>query len=214
MAHAWESWSDARAYDGTATILQPQALPLYDGIDVHTMVALFTEPAPPAAQDMVQSTWKSRMNGDFAQAWHDALANGLVPNTASPKANVSLRADAGSQKLPAPPDHPLTILFRPDPSLWDGRYANNAWLQELPRPLTKLTWDNPLLVAPAKARQLKLRNGDKVRLSVGQGGHDRADLDRAGSGSGLRRCAAGIWPAARGQSRRQRGIRFLSAHRP
>jgi molybdopterin-containing oxidoreductase family iron-sulfur binding subunit len=79
-----------------------------------------------------------------------------------------LRADAGSQKPPAPPDHSLTILFRPDPSLWDGRYANNAWLQELPRPLTKLTWDNPLLVAPAKARQLKLRNGDTVRLSVGQ----------------------------------------------
>jgi molybdopterin-containing oxidoreductase family iron-sulfur binding subunit len=168
MAHAWESWSDARAYDGTATILQPQALPLYDGIDVHTMVALFTEPAPPAARDLVQSTCKGRTNGDFAQAWHDALANGLVPNTASPKANVSLRADAGGQKPLAPPDQPLTILFRPDPSLWDGRHANNAWLQELPRPLTKLTWDNPLLVAPAKARQLKLRNGDMVRLSVGQ----------------------------------------------
>ena len=183
MAHAWESWSDARAYDGTATILQPQALPLYDGIDVHTMVASFTEPASPTAQDAVQSTWKNKMNGDFAQTWHDALANGLVSNTASPKANVSLRADAGSQKPPAPADHPLTILFRPDPSLWDGRYANNAWLQELPRPLTKLTWDNPLLVAPAKARELKLRNGDNVRLSVGQGGHDRADLDRAGSGS-------------------------------
>jgi molybdopterin-containing oxidoreductase family iron-sulfur binding subunit len=117
---------------------------------------------------MVQSTWKSRMNGDFAQAWHDALANGVVSNTASPKANVSLRADVGSRKLPAPADQPLTILFRPDPSLWDGRYANNAWLQELPRPLTKLTWDNPLLIAPAKARQLKLRNGDTVRLSVGK----------------------------------------------
>ena len=63
---------------------------------------------------------------------------------------------------------PADDSFRPDPSLWDGRYANNAWLQELPRPLTKLTWDNPLLVAPAKARQLKLRNGDTVRLSVGQ----------------------------------------------
>ena len=167
MAHAWESWSDARAYDGTASILQPQALPLYDGVDVHTMVALFTEPAPPAPQDMVQLTWKGRMNGDFSQAWHDALANGLVPNTASPKANVSLRANAAEQQVPAPPDHPLTILFRPDPSLWDGRHANNAWLQELPRPLTKLTWDNPLLIAPAQARNLKLRNGDNVRLSVG-----------------------------------------------
>ncbi len=59
----------------------------------------------------------------------------------------------------------MTILFRPDPHLWDGRYANNAWLQELPRPLTKLTWDNPLLISPEQARKLSLRNGDKVRLS-------------------------------------------------
>ncbi|PZR83460.1 MAG: 4Fe-4S ferredoxin, partial [Hyphomicrobiales bacterium] len=64
-------------------------------------------------------------------------------------------------------NHPLAILFRPDPHLWDGRYANNAWLQELPRPLTKLTWDNPLLISPEQARQLKLRNGDMVRLSIG-----------------------------------------------
>ena len=168
MAHAWESWSDARAFDGTASILQPQALPLYDGIDVHSAVALFMEAEPADALDIVQSTWKGRMKGDFAQAWHDALANGLVPNSASSKANVSLLADAAGQQPPTPPDHPLTILFRPDPALWDGRYANNAWLQELPRPLTKLTWDNPLLIAPAKARQLKLRNGDAVRLSVGR----------------------------------------------
>jgi len=59
------------------------------------------------------------------------------------------------------------VLFRPDPYLWDGRYANNAWLQELPRPLTKLTWDNPLLLSPKLARSLELNNGDKARLSIG-----------------------------------------------
>ncbi len=165
MAHAWETWSDALAYDGTATILQPQALPLYRGISAHRMLALFTDAAPASTLDIVQATWKSRMGADFAQAWHDALANGVVPNTASPKANVSLRPTAGS-RIPPAPDHPLTVLFRPDPHLWDGRFAKNAWLQELPRPLTKLTWDNPLLVAPAQARKLNLRNGDRVRLSV------------------------------------------------
>jgi len=166
MAHAWESWSDARAYDGTATILQPQALPLYQGTSMHRMLALFTDPAPPPTLDIVQATWKSRMGADFAQAWHDALADGVIPASASPKANVSLRSDAGRQTPPAPPEHPLTILFRPDPHLWDGRYANNAWLQELPRPLTKLTWDNPLLISQEQARKLNLRNGDKVRLSI------------------------------------------------
>jgi Fe-S-cluster-containing dehydrogenase component len=96
-----------------------------------------------------------------------ALASGVVPGTASPKADVTLRPDAGRQTPPKPANHPLTILFRPDPHLWDGRYANNAWLQELPRPLTKLTWDNPLLIAPERARRLTLRNGDMIRLSLG-----------------------------------------------
>ncbi len=166
MAHPWETWSDARAFDGTATILQPQALPLYNSLGMHTMLALFTDPAPSATLEMVQASWKTRMGGDFAQGWRDALASGVVPGSASTKADVTLHADA-VRPPPEPPQQPLTILFRPDPNLWDGRYANNPWLQELPRPLTKLTWDNPLLIAPQRARQLKLRNGDMVRLSVG-----------------------------------------------
>ncbi|MGH7000236.1 MAG: TAT-variant-translocated molybdopterin oxidoreductase, partial [Stellaceae bacterium] len=167
MVHSWETWSDARAYDGTATILQPQALPLYDGISMHEMLALLAEPVPPAALEVVQATWKLRMGQDFAQAWHDALASGVVPGTACPIADVSLRSDAGRRRPPEPPDRPLTILFRPDPHQWDGRYANNAWLQELPRPLTKLTWDNPLLISPEQARELKVDNGDMVRVSMG-----------------------------------------------
>ena len=133
MTHPWETWSDARAYDGTATILQPQALPLYDGISAPGMLELFGGSAPRAPLEIVQATWKSRMGADFAQIWHDALANGVVADTAGSKSDVSLRPDAARQTPPIPPDHPLTILFRPDPHLWDGRYANNAWLQELPR---------------------------------------------------------------------------------
>lgn len=167
LAHPWESWSDARAYDGTATILQPQSLPLYQGTGIHGMLALFSDAAPTTSLSIVQDTWKDRMGADFATGWHDALADGVVPNTASPKADVALRPDAGHQTPPAPPDNPLTVLFRPDPHLWDGRYANNAWLQELPRPLTKLTWDNPLLISPEQARKLNVRNGEMVRLSIG-----------------------------------------------
>ena len=69
-------------------------------------------------------------------------------------------------RLPQPTKATLTVLFRPDPSLWDGRFANNPWLQELPRPLTKLVWDNPLLIAPSLANRMQLENGDKVRLSI------------------------------------------------
>jgi MoCo/4Fe-4S cofactor protein with predicted Tat translocation signal len=169
MAHPWESWSDARAYDGTATILQPQSLPLYQGMSIHRLVGLLTDPAPLSALDIVQSTWKNHMGTDFAAAWQAALADGVISNTASASAHVSLRPEAGRQMPPAPPEHSLTVLFRPDPHLWDGRYADNAWLQELPRPLTKLTWDNPLLIAPEEARRLNVRNGDEVRLSISDG---------------------------------------------
>ena len=167
MAHAWESWSDARAYDGVATILQPQALPLYDGIDIHTMLALFAGSTPASPLEIVQTTWKPRMAKDFAGTWREALANGVISNTASPKVNARLRGDAARLTPPEPPNHPLTILFRPDPYIWDGRYADNPWLQELPRPLTKLTWDNPLLISPSLAKQSKLQNMDIVRVSSG-----------------------------------------------
>jgi molybdopterin-containing oxidoreductase family iron-sulfur binding subunit len=99
--------------------------------------------------------------------WSDALANGVVLSTASAKSDVRLRAEASQIVPPATAGGAaLSILFRPDPSLWDGRFANNPWLQELPRPLTKLVWDNPLLIAPALAEPMQLKNGDCVRLSI------------------------------------------------
>ncbi len=91
MAHAWESWSDARAYDGVATILQPQALPLYDGIDIHTMLALFAGPIPASPLDIV-TRLQSPMAKDFAGTWREALAHGVISNTASPKVDARLRA--------------------------------------------------------------------------------------------------------------------------
>jgi MoCo/4Fe-4S cofactor protein with predicted Tat translocation signal len=175
MTHAWESWSDARAYDGTASILQPQALPLYDGLSPHQLVALLLDPTtemPGDSLPLVQATWKTRFEGDFVQQWHDSLARGVIPNTAARKADPSLRVGLLREAVYAAPalggdKKALTVLFRPDPHIWDGRYANNPWLQELPRPLTKLTWDNPLLIAPALAHRLGLANGDEVRLNIG-----------------------------------------------
>jgi len=167
LAHSFETWSDARAYDGTATILQPQALPLYGGWSTHRLLGLLLDPSPASALDLVQETWRARFGDAFEQSWHDALAGGVVAGTASARSDVSLRGDVSQLATPAPADRAITVLFRPDPHLWDGRYANNAWLQELPRPLTKLTWDNPLLISPALARKMQLKNGDLAELAVG-----------------------------------------------
>jgi MoCo/4Fe-4S cofactor protein with predicted Tat translocation signal len=167
--HDWESWSDARAYDGTATILQPQALPLYDGTSAHELLALYLDSTPMSSEGVVRATWMARFGGTFGNSWHDALADGVVSGSASAKSDVRLRAVAGEgASATTASDSALSVLFRPDPTLWDGRYANNPWLQELPRPLTQLVWDNPLLIAPALAQQMDLKNGDCVRISVGR----------------------------------------------
>ncbi len=164
MAHPWEAWGDARAHDGTAGILQPQALPLYDGISAQEMLGLYMRPAPASAERMVRDTWQ----GLGADGWAAALAEGVVRGTAAAISDVALQPGAARVAPPAPASRPLTVLFRPDPSLWDGRFANNPWLQELPRPLTKIVWDNPLLIAPALADRLHVQNGDHVRLSLSE----------------------------------------------
>ena len=171
MAHPWETWSDARGHDGTATIMQPMALPLYGGLSATELVGRLLGAEGETPRAMVQATWRDQLGGgggDFDAAWHQALAKGVVPGSASAKATASLRDSAAT--LSPPPSPPgLHILFRPDPRLWDGRFASNPWLQELPDPLTKLTWDNPLLVSPDLAGQMGLRNGDKVNLRTGAG---------------------------------------------
>ena len=167
MRHAWETWGDARGHDGTATIMQPQALPLFGGYEPSEMMALLAGSAP-GGVEAVQESWKPNFDGDFANGWREAIARGVIPNSASPRADTPLRADAVHSIPPEPPKRDLHLLFRPDPSLWDGRHANNPWLQELPRPLTKLTWDNPLHIAPALASRFGLANGDNVQIKSGE----------------------------------------------
>ncbi len=165
QTHPFESWGDARAHDGTATILQPQALPLYGGTDPLALLSLLVGAAPARPLDAVRQTWHDRLAD--ANAWHDALAGGLVPDSASPRFDGALHGDAAKAAPAPPPAQAITVLFRPDPHLWDGRFANNPWLQELPRPFTKTGWDNPLLIPPALAAARGLNNGDRVALTIG-----------------------------------------------
>ncbi|NTU82892.1 MAG: 4Fe-4S dicluster domain-containing protein, partial [Chloroflexales bacterium] len=152
-SHPLESWGDVRAYDGTASIVQPLIQPLYGSRNAHDLLAAMLGQTGQTDYDMVSAYWAGASG--LADAELDgflkgSLNSGIVPNTALPPRAVTLSAGL-SLAAPGAPGEGLELIFRPDPSIYDGRYANNAWLQELPKPVTKLTWDNAALMSPATA---------------------------------------------------------------
>ena len=173
-AHELERWGDARAFDGTVTIQQPQIRPLWGGWSPHELLAVFNGGTRPDGHAILRAAWieQFQSKGNAERLWADALRLGVVADSAAAPASVSLQPDLAAKLPPAParPDgSTLTALFRPDPWLRDGRYANLGWLQELPRPFTTLTWDNALLMAPATAERLGLQNEDVVEVRTAAG---------------------------------------------
>jgi len=165
-AHYLESWGDVRAFDGTASIIQPLIAPLYGGRTPTELLAAFTGESGQSMHDLVHARWEQlRPNGDFEGFWEQVLHDGVVPDTAAPPHTVQLRGawDPGQTAPPIERDG-LEVVFRPDPYVLDGQFTNNGWLLELPRPLTKLTWDNVAQVAPATAERLGVASGDVVEL--------------------------------------------------
>jgi molybdopterin-containing oxidoreductase family iron-sulfur binding subunit len=183
-AHELETWGDARAFDGTLTIQQPLIAPLYGGKSAIELLGLLTGQLGFTSHDVVRATWQQRFGKEqLEDRWSEALRNGVVANTAAsfehvallekPPAPAAARAEqvqpaGGTATAPAgeATEAAIEIVFRPDPFLWDGRYAQVAWLQELPRPLTRLTWDNAAMMGPRLAARLGVQNGDVVELAL------------------------------------------------
>jgi molybdopterin-containing oxidoreductase family iron-sulfur binding subunit len=181
-AHPFEAWSDARGFDGTATILQPLIAPLYGGKSIHEVLAALSEQPERTGHDIVKDFWRKQVAAaDFERFWRRALHDGVVAGTAFEPKTVKVNAGAvGAGLAPArgrpqgpplltaqePSAPSLVALFRPDPTIHDGEQGNNGWLQELPKPLTKLTWDNAALIAASTAERLKLANEDVVTLTL------------------------------------------------
>ncbi|MBB2961092.1 4Fe-4S dicluster domain-containing protein [Methylobacterium sp. R2-1] len=165
LTHELESWSDLRATDGTVSLVQPLLRPLYDGRSLHQILPLFSGRAATAGYALVRETWRERGGGDFEGWWRRCLHDGVIDGTAAPT------LDPGEPRLIALPETRrgagLTVELRPDPCLWDGRFANNAWLQECPKPISKQVWGNALALSRADAGRRGLEAGDVVRASAG-----------------------------------------------
>ncbi len=210
--HFLEGWSDARAYDGTVSIVQPLIAPLYNGKNIHEMVQLFlrenfekrdleivreywqgqniggaaaavpaaAKPGPdvvstpiaangaqPAASPVAVAATPSAAR-NFEDNWRKAVHDGLIANTAVPTRTMAATTGFLTQPVTRPAaSGGLEVAILPDPCVYDGRFANNGWLQELPNPLNKVTWDNVALVSPATAARLGINNGNDAREFAG-----------------------------------------------
>ena len=172
-AHFLESWSDARAYDGTASILQPLIQPLYDAHTPHQIIGLFTGDAGKSDHDLVHDYWQGQRpekGRAFEVFWETSLHDGLIAGTAFPPISVAVRPDWASQgtaeSASGADASAMEIVFRPDPTIGDGEYSNNSWLQELPKPVTRITWDNAAMISPTTAQLTGLVTGDYVKLHL------------------------------------------------
>jgi MoCo/4Fe-4S cofactor protein with predicted Tat translocation signal len=171
-AHYLESWSDARAYDGTVSIVQPLIDPLYGGRSAHDVLQTLLNEPELSAYEAVRETWKPTIGkgtqgGDFETGWRKVLHAGWIEGTALTSSGGGTQSLGGVQ-IPAPAaKDALEIIFRPDPNVYDGRWSNVGWLQELPKPVTNLSWDNAALVSGATLTKLGLEEDNIIELTVG-----------------------------------------------
>ncbi|MGB7256952.1 MAG: TAT-variant-translocated molybdopterin oxidoreductase [Pseudolabrys sp.] len=168
LSHPLETWSDARAVDGSTSIIQPVVRPLYSSRSPHQIADMLLGTVDPAPDAAVRATWRDTFGGGFDDRWARALHDGFVADTAARPISVSARIPAASRPETLLPQGQLDVAFQPDPTIWDGRFANIAWLQELPKPLTKITWDNVIAVSPAIAATQGLSNGDIAEVTIGE----------------------------------------------
>jgi MoCo/4Fe-4S cofactor protein with predicted Tat translocation signal len=163
--HYLESWSDARAYDGTASVIQPMIDPLYGGKSAHDVIQSMLDDPDTSPYEAVRKTWQGNLGvGDKEHAWRKILHDGMVEGTAFQPKTVSAKIGDLPVTMSNDADGTVEIIFRADPNIYDGRYANVAWLQEVPKPVTSISWDNAALMGYRTLAKLGLAESDVIAI--------------------------------------------------
>jgi len=172
MAHPLESWGDLRASDGSVVLQQPLIAPLYEGKTLADILLLLLDRGGREIRDVVKEHWAAALRDtirpeNFEAYWQKSVHDGFLAGVTAGARDVKLRADVAAAAGAGGPGQGTEINIRPCPSVFDGRFANNAWLQELPRPISKVVWDNVVWMSPAMAGRLGVENGSVVELKAG-----------------------------------------------
>ncbi|HEV2274691.1 MAG TPA: TAT-variant-translocated molybdopterin oxidoreductase [Acidobacteriaceae bacterium] len=168
-AHYLEMWSDARAYDGTLSVVQPMIDPLYGGKSAHEVIQSLLPDPDTSAYQAVRNNWSAtqgsaNQGGGQDQAWRKVLHDGFVAGSAFSPKTVSAKVGALPMAAASGVDGTVEVVFRPDPNIYDGRYANVGWLQEIPKPVTNMSWDNAALMSYATLGKYGLAEQDVVTI--------------------------------------------------
>ena len=227
--HFLEAWGDLSAWDGTTAVVQPLIEPLYNGHSMIEVLAVMLGQPERDGYEIVREGWRQAWdNGEvgdgdptFEEFWQRAVHDGFIPGTRKePRAEIALASLALGAAQPAAAGT-IEVVFRPDPAIHDGRFVNNGWLQELPKPLTLLTWDNAALIGPRTAERLGVASEQQVVIELdgrsvtapvwvmpGQPddvvtlhfGYGRTKTGRVGTGTGFNayaiRTSDNMWSAA------------------
>jgi Fe-S-cluster-containing dehydrogenase component len=172
LSHPLERWGDVRAFDGTVSLMQPLVEPLYDSRSPEEILSLMADARPRTGLALLRGYWKGNWPatntaaGGFNANWRQALLDGYIADSALPAetATVAPAAPPAAARPKPKPGPGLDLLIRPDPSIRDGRFATISWLQELPKPVTKIVWDNFIAISAELAKREQLKNGDIIRL--------------------------------------------------
>lgn len=163
-SHFLEAWGDGFSFGGARSVIQPQILPLHDSLSEIEFLNVIAYGEKVNGYELVQNTFKGYYGGNFENRWKDVLHDGVDIldgyRTASVRLSSSLRPSSISSV------EGIEVVIRPDASLYDGRFANLGWLQELPDPMTKITWDNVALMSPHTAEELGVESEDLVSVTV------------------------------------------------
>jgi MoCo/4Fe-4S cofactor protein with predicted Tat translocation signal len=168
--HELEAWGDARAYDGTVSIIQPLIAPLYGAKSALEFVALLSGQSDATGYNLVRAYWQKQTTGaDFEQRWRKSLHDGWIEGTTFAPKSVTAKAGAATaaaSSAPASDPNAIELNIRRDSTIYDGQFSNNGWLQELPKPMSKLTWDNAVQIGPKMASRLGIATEDVVELEL------------------------------------------------
>jgi Fe-S-cluster-containing dehydrogenase component len=188
--HELEAWSDARGHDGTISIVQPVIAPLFAGKSAHEVLSALVGEPRKTSYEIVRERWKTSFGAaSFEKLWETALHDGVLRDSAPAPLDLGppslaglddpLRPERSAGAAPKPgrrrgepgdrakesAERTIEVSFRPDPTIWDGRFANNAWLQEVPKPFSKVTWDNAIWIGKKTAMSLGVEEGEHLELS-------------------------------------------------